>query len=149
MLISLRRFFAKSPRERRTALFTLGAVPLVKRTLRRRGYTGTIDQLARRPRSPVSDLHQAAEDNRVAQGVMRRLPLHMTCLERSLIVWWLVGGSDVAEIRFGVAPGAEGATPEFHAWVEVDGTPLDDAVEVGVSYLPFAPSEAVRPERFD
>ena len=149
MLISLRRFFAKDARERRAALSTLMAAPVVKIVLRVRGYAGTVRFLTRISRSPTAGLDEAVADARIAQAVIRRLPFDLTCLERSLVVWWLVGGSDVAQLRFGVAPGAKGGTPSFHAWVEVAGTVLDDAKEVGAAYLPLTPPSPLQPDSFD
>ncbi len=149
MLIIVRRFFEKDVRERRVALSTLLAAPLVKIVLRARGYAGTVRFLTRISRSPAAGTDEAAADARIAQAVIRRLPLSLTCLERSLVVWWLVGGSEVAQIRFGVAPGEEGANPSFHAWVEVAGTPLEDADEAVAAYLPLTPPSPVQPGSFD
>ena len=149
MLSSLRRFLAMDGHERRVALSTLIAAPLVKMLLRVRGYVGTVRFLTRIHRAPFADIDQAVADSRVAQAAIRRLPFDLTCLERSLVVWWLVGGSDVAQIRFGVAPAGEGGTPSFHAWVEVDGTTLDDGKEEGAVYLPFTPAQPVQPDSFD
>ena len=149
LLITLRRFFEKDARERRVALSTLLVAPLVKIILRARGYAGTVRLLTRISRSPAAGIDEAVTDARIAQAVIRRLPLSLTCLERSLVVWWLVGGSDVAHLRFGVAPGEEGATPSFHAWVEVAGTPLDDASETVAAYLPLTPPSPVQPGSFD
>lgn len=149
MLISLRRFFAKDIPERRAALSTLMVAPLVKGVLRVRGYARTVRFLTRISRFPAAGIDQAVADARIAQAVMRRLPLDLTCLERSLVVWWLVGGSDVAQLRFGVAPGEEGGTPSFHAWVEVAGTTLDDVIEAGAAYLPLTPPQPLQPDTFD
>ncbi len=149
MLISVRKFFAKDARQRRAALLTLMTAPLVMMVLRVRGYAGTVRFLTGVSRSPVTGIDQAVADARIAQTVIRRLPLDLTCLERSLVVWWLVGGSEVAQIRFGVAPGGEGGTPSFHAWVEVAGTTLDDASEAGVAYLPLTPPQPLQLDSFD
>ena len=148
-MIGLRRFLAKDARERRAALSTLMAAPLVKMFLRLRGYAGTVRLLTRISRSPAADIDEAVADARIAQALIRRLPLDVTCLERSLVVWWLVGGSDVAQIRFGVAPAEKGGAPSFHAWVDVAGTTLDDASEAGATYLPLTPAQHVQPDSFD
>ncbi len=149
LVITLRHFFEKDARERRVALSTLLAAPLVKIVLRARGYAGTVRFLTRIARSPADGIDEAAADARIAQAVIRRFPFRLTCLERSLVVWWLVGGSDVAQLRFGVAPGEEGATPSFHAWVEVAGTTLEDASETVTAYLPLTPPSPVQPNIFD
>ena len=146
---ALRWLLTATPRERRVALSTIRTVPLVRTKLRRLGYARTVDLLYKRPRQSALDFDQTVEDASIAQAVIRRLPLDLTCLERSLVVWWLVGGSDVAQLRFGVAPGVEGGTPSFHAWVEVAGTVLDDAKEAGVAYLPLTPPSPLQPASFD
>ena len=148
-MIILRRFFALDVAERRAALSTLIAAPLVKMLLRVRGYARTVRFLTRISRSPAAGLGEAVADARVAQGVIRRFPFDLTCLERSLVVWWLVGGSDVAQVRFGVAPARGGGTPSFHAWVQVAGTILEDVNEGGAVYLPFTPVQPVKPGSFD
>jgi hypothetical protein len=149
VLITLRRFLAKDARERRVAFSTLLAVPSVKIVLRTRSYAGTVRLLSRVSRSRAPGIDEAVADARIAQAVIRRLPLDLTCLERSLVVWWLVGGSDVAQLRFGVAPGEDGGTPIFHAWVEIAGTTLDDAIEAGAAYLPLTPPQPLQPDSFD
>jgi len=55
----------------------------------------------------------------------RPIPVASTCLTRSVTLWWLLRRRGVpAEIRLGV----QHDTPEFaaHAWVEVDGKPVND-----------------------
>ncbi len=73
----------------------------------------------------------------------------MTCLDRSLVVWWLLGGAPDAVIRFGVAPGSEGATPRFHAWVVADGVELDFDTEHLGTFLPLQSPGGIQPEGFD
>jgi hypothetical protein len=74
VLITLRRFLVKDARERRVALATLLAAPLVKLVLRARGYAGTVRFLTRIARSSAAGIDEAAADARIAQAVIRRLP---------------------------------------------------------------------------
>lgn len=149
MNTSLRRFLARPGAEQRAALLALTMAPLVKLMLRSRGYVSTARALGRVARSPASNFDQAVARAGAAHGVMRRLPYEMTCLERSLVVWWLLGGDTAGSIRFGVAPGETGQAPNFHAWVEVEGRPIDDGVEHVGSFLPLSPQDLPQPGRFD
>ena len=109
----------------------------VRTALARRGYGGVRDRLAARPRPVADDVAGAQQTARIAEAVMRRLPAAPTCLVRSLVVWWLVGGDALAVVRLGVAPGETGEAPRFHAWVEVDGVPINDAADVSERYRAF------------
>lgn len=141
-------FFSKSPEERRVIVLTLLTAPLVKLLLRFRGYATTSRLLDMRARAAVAAA-PAERMARLAHRVIDRLPFEFSCLERSLVVWWLVGGADAATVRFGVAPGDQGERPEFHAWVEVEGTPLHDGTEDVAVFLPFSSPEPPQPDRFD
>ena len=110
--------------------------PIVKIALARRGYQGAVGLLERTRRRPVSDRSEAVGMSRAAEAVMKRAPVTFTCLERSLVVWWLVGGDDASHIQFGVAA-KEGSAPTFHAWVEMDGVPINDTTDVATRYLPL------------
>ena len=129
---------AAAPADERKAVWAAVALsPRVGRRLRRRGYAATRDWLAARPAPAVS-----AEAAVRADRALRLLPWQPRCLERSLLVWWLAG--DGAEIHLGVSP--EGR--RFHAWVERDGTVLNDHPDVATRYLPFRGTD-VDTDRFD
>ncbi len=141
------RFRARSAAEQRAAVWALAAGPLVKVALRTRGYAATVRLLGRfqRPPSPEGGEGRA----RAAEAAMHRLPFPMTCLDRSLVVWWLLGGAPDAVIRFGVAPGSEGEAPRFHAWVVADGVALDFYTENLDTFLPLGSPGGIQPGRFD
>ena len=129
---------------------TVVGVALVKPTLRLGGYGYAMRLLRRLTRRSPRSFDQTRSMVNLAQRVMTRLPLHMTCLERSLVAWWLSGGEPEAQIRFGVQSPANGDTPRFHAWVELEGVVLDDDVEDISSYLPLTPPErSSQLRRFD
>ena len=135
-------------REWRAAATTMLAAPRVRRSLRRNGYASTLTVLQHRARGAVADEHIVGIAS-AAVATMKRLRADTTCLERSLVVWWLLGGEDVATIRFGVAP-PEAKTPlSFHAWVEVKGTVVADDPNVARRYLPFEADGAPSPDQFD
>lgn len=133
---------------RRAVLRGILATPGVARSVRSRGYAGTRQWLEGRPRP---DLGMSPSDValRRADTAIRHLPWRVRCLERSLVVWWLAGES--AEIRLGVAPGLQGQPHRFHAWVEREGTVLNDSANVSLEFLPLVgrSAEAADPLQFD
>ncbi|MEX1133350.1 MAG: lasso peptide biosynthesis B2 protein [Acidimicrobiia bacterium] len=141
------RFRAKSAAEQRAVLWALAVGPLVKVTLRTRGYAATVRLLERFQRSPSAGDSECRA--RAAESAMHRIPFPMTCLDRSLVVWWLLGGAPDAVIRFGVAPGSDGGAPKFHAWVVADGMALDFDTEHLDTFLPLESPGGIQPERFD
>ena len=124
--------------------------PLVKLSLRLRGYARTIGLVSRFRRSPVAGFDEATELARLSYASMRRLPFHLTCLEGSVVIWWLLGGDRSAgEIRFGVTTDGDKDQPSFHAWVEHGGHTIDDGTEHLDRYLPFTGQSEPQPESFD
>lgn len=113
------RYRAKPADEQRSAVWKVALAPAVNLALRLRGCAATVRLLEKVPRT--SSANNSEGTARVAESAMDRLPFSMTCLDRSLVVWWLLGGAEAAVIRFGVAPGDDGEAPRFHAWVEADG----------------------------
>jgi len=132
----VRRFIAKPRRVQRAALTAALVAPIVKWNIRHRSYADTVRRLRNRPRSPADGVSDAAAVARAAQAAMRRLPVGLSCLDVSLVVWWLVGGGEVAEIRLGVKAD-DGSGLNFHAWVEVDGVVINDHPAVGSRYSTF------------
>jgi len=63
-------------------------------------------------------------------------PLDCTCLHRSLVLCWLLARRGVAsQLRIGVRQDENGFAA--HAWVEVDGIPLNDSPEVHARFTAF------------
>ncbi len=59
-----------------------------------------------------------------------------TCLHRSLTLWWLLRRRGiVSELRIGVRLGQ--GRLEAHAWVERQGTALNDQADIGRDFAPF------------
>lgn len=139
---ALGSFFSLTPGERRAVVLVVAMVPLVKGSLRWRGYAATARLLERIARPRTGALDEARKRAHLAQRAMTRLPFHLTCLERALVVRCLSGGGPAAQIRFGVQPADDDDTPRFHAWVEMDGEFLDDGSEDPSAYLPLTPPES-------
>lgn len=66
-------------------------------------------------------------------------PIAATCLQRSLVLWWLLGREGFAsDLRLG-AKKAEDLF-EAHAWVEYDGFVLNDSEDVQQRFATFDPN---------
>jgi hypothetical protein len=73
---------------------------------------------------------------RFQEAAARHLFLRTNCLERSLVLCWLLERRGIAaQLRIGARK--EKGRFEAHAWVEVDGTVLNDATEPHLHFAPF------------
>lgn len=64
------------------------------------------------------------------------------CLERSLLLWWLLRRHGApAALRIGVRK--DGDALQAHAWIELDGEVLAETVDVRAGFAPF--SRAIAP----
>lgn len=61
---------------------------------------------------------------------------HATCLERSLVLWWLLRRRGIgANIQIGVRKDSDQI--EAHAWVELDGVVINDYPDIGATFAPL------------
>lgn len=73
---------------------------------------------------------------RIQEATSRHLVFHASCLERSLVLWWLLRRRGIpAELRIG-ARKQEGRF-EAHAWVELENVVLNDSGEEHLHFEPF------------
>ncbi len=118
-------------------------LPLVKVSLRWRGYNETYTSLQRgleaiippagEPRG-ISD--QVRGTCRMVGAAQRRSPLKITCLEQSLVLWYLLRRQGIAaRLRIGVRKSDEKF--EAHAWVEHEGEALNQPVQLHRHYAAF------------
>ena len=117
-------------------------LPLVRISLSRRGFARTADELARRSKGPVRPYGPDAVDRVVeAVTVAAARPLvGSTCLPRALVAWFLLRRRGVdADLRIGAASPTE-LELAAHAWVDVYGRPVREAVDVATRFpvLPLA-----------
>jgi hypothetical protein len=148
----LRRFSALPPHAR--LLFVRAAVllPAVALSLKVRGFLTTQKSLQKsaRPASLQSDASAWADQQpgwcvRMVNAAARELWPMSTCLERSLVLWQLLGRSGiVSAVRIG-ARKVDGDF-EAHAWVERNGEPLNDREFAHRHYAAF---EAAFPLRLE
>jgi hypothetical protein len=135
----LKRLRSLSRAQRRVVLVSAFLLPSVQASLRIRGFKRTAATLAARSRrKPISgspaDARPAAEAVAMVAG---RSVVGARCLGRSLVLWFLLRrrGIDAELVLGAVANG----TSEFlaHAWVEVDGKPVNDTPDVRERYGSF------------
>ena len=141
--------YLRAPASHRHALArALWITPAVVRSLKRNGYSTTRSWLDERPR-PTSDLDDLDWVARRVNTAIEALPWPISCLERSLVVWWIAG--DDAEIVRGVAMGNDTESHRFHAWVEYNGVVLNDAADIASEFAPLSgrAAETTDPVLFD
>ena len=62
--------------------------------------------------------------------------VHPSCLAKSLTLWWLLGRQGIpSQLRIGIRKDAEKF--EAHAWVDCDGTALNEPDEHHQHYVAF------------
>lgn len=126
---------------------TLVLLPLLSlgmRLLGLRRLYGTLARLAPAPDPSAAGgsagLSRALAVTNLVQRAAWRSPLGSTCLTRSLALWWLLRRRGIAsEVCLGVAK--ETVQFQAHAWVEYQGTVLndDDQVRQRFSALDLGP----------
>jgi transglutaminase-like putative cysteine protease len=116
----------------RVLLASVVLVPSVQLALRARGFGWTAQRLAawsdaKRGDAWIPEARAAAEAVAIVAG---RRVVGARCLGRSLVLWFLLRRRGVdARIVVGARAAEAGALPA-HAWVEVEGVPVNDAEDV-------------------
>ena len=125
----LRQWLRLPIRERTTLLALMGLQPTMSLALRLYGYRRTLQWLERhsRPANPhvatAQELVAAQRTAELAAIAGRHGPLATTCLRQALAVYWMLRRRGLQpDVRLGVD--RIDATPDMHAWVELDGMRL-------------------------
>ncbi len=124
----------------RRALFLL---TLIRGMLRLRGYRKTQHWLQEKLRHPPISAPPATEiasilemTCRMVRAAERYSPGQATCLEESLLLWYLLQSQNISTaLRIGVRKQKDKF--EAHAWVEKDGLALNQQEEQHRHYAPF------------
>jgi hypothetical protein len=83
-----------------------------------------------------SRLESARVITRMESAAARNLFFHASCLERSIVLWWLLRSRGIpVEVVIGARRQAQRF--EAHAWVEFEGTVLSDDNEAHAHFVPF------------
>lgn len=128
-------------------------LPLVRWSLRLRGYGKTFSSLQRRAQFPTKVTEISPESRqevqstcRIVRAALRYSLAQYTCLEESLTLWFLLRRQEIpACLRIGVRK--ENERFEAHAWVEYSGEALNQDEALHRHYaafeqdLPEPPSE--------
>lgn len=94
---------------------------------------------SRRARGGLRDRHSPVVVARIVDIAANHAPFPAGCLARSLLLQRLLARQGTASaLRIGVR--LAGGALEAHAWVECDGTPVNDAEDVSRHYAPFGGS---------
>lgn len=122
----LQKYFALTPAGRAIVLRSLLLLPMVAVLLRARGMARTMAWLGRLGRRAERD-PAALAPREIARLVDAAASLlRAACLPRSLVLWHVLRHhSASAEVQLGVCRLADGSL-SAHAWVELDGLPLND-----------------------
>ena len=139
----LQKYLALTPAGRAIILRSLLLLPMVAVVLRARGMARTTALLGRLGRRAKRDPGALAPQE-VARLVHATASiLGARCLPRSLVLWHFLRHRGMsAEIRLGVSKLAYGNL-SAHAWVELDGLPLNDGADVFERYAAL-PSSAIQ-----
>lgn len=87
--------------------------------------------------SHTAGLARAQAIARLVGIAAAHVPVRVTCLHRSLVLWGLLRREGIAcELRLGARAGR--APFGAHAWVRCAGVPLDDDTAQAAQYAPFA-----------
>ncbi len=101
---------------------------------------GWVQHALRAPAGARDDIDEAMHLARVSEAVGRRWPLRTRCLQRSLVLRWLLGRRGIeSRLRVGVLK-TDGAMTA-HAWVEVAGEPVNDTRDHCAVFLPLEASD--------
>src|SRR4051794_25392839 len=127
----LDRLRSLTPAQRNVLAASVVVLPLVRLSLRVRGFRATTQLLAAMsPRSAAEAALLPARQAADAVAIAAHLPLGARCLERSLVLWFLLRRRGIdAQLVLGAGKPTVGALPA-HAWVEVSGVPVNDAADI-------------------
>ena len=143
------RYKALDPETRRTLHRAAILLPLVRWSLRLRGYAKTFRSLQKHVQFPAKGTETGTEQReevqltcRMVRAALRYSLAQYTCLEESLTLWYLLRQQRIpAGLRIGVRK--ENEKFEAHAWVEHGGEALNQDEAMHRHYAAF---EQVFPE---
>ncbi len=129
-------FLRLDPARRRLGLEATVRLPLASLWLRWRGLGPLQRSIDRRHPARAVILDDATLAAHVLAVESAARVWHANCLRRSLTLYWMLRRRGAApDLRIGVR--SDGERPAFHAWLELDGSVLNDAADVASHYAPF------------
>lgn len=122
----------------RTVLVSMAWLPLFSLGLRILGF-GRLHAWVRRKPVPIKariGLEKIKTIGAWVNFAAKRSPFPASCLSRSMLLEWLLRRRGVtSELRIGVS--LERGTLRAHAWVEVDGVPVNDEPDIARQFASF------------
>ena len=138
------RFRRLNGRDRRIVLAAAAALVLIRSSLRLLGFRFSKAALQLTFPASLSKPEACFDVSAIASleaAASRHLFFRPNCLERSLVLWWLLGRRRIpAKLRIGVKK--EGGSFEAHAWVESGGVVWNDP---GAEHRHFIPLSGAFP----
>jgi hypothetical protein len=144
LLDKWRRFRKRPADERGLILCAMIFLPIIEIGLRVLGFRQCKEKienlLVSDPRSQASQSDIPFETAAKITRAVRSVELHglgtPNCLERSMVLWWLLRRAGIAgELHIGGRK--SGPRFEAHAWVELEGKVLNDSADVHTHYARF------------
>jgi len=139
-----RKFWALSPVNRGVLLQAIVLFPCIALGLRLLSFKALCNLLERSlPAVAASSTWQRRAETiaRLVQAAATHGVWRTNCLQRSLLLWWLLRRRGIAaELRIGVSRQTDHF--EAHAWVECEGVVLGDRPDIHQTFAPF--SEPIR-----
>lgn len=146
LLRKLRRFASLPRAEKAVFSRSLVMILVIDAELRLRGWNRCYARLAASANPPGRSTVGRIPPERVAwlvEQAARIIPWAATCLRRSLALWGLLERSGThTTLRLGFRQAA--GSLEIHAWVELDGVPLNERRDVRSRYAVFGEPLAPR-----
>lgn len=151
-----RKYRSLAPSERSLLLRATGLLPLAAAGLRLHGLAGVQKAAARftagtpRDRPDSQAVVGAARAAAIVDLAARRSFVRFNCLERSLVLWFLLKRQGTGtELRVGVRRASLTGQARFHAWVEHEGVVINDDPRISERYQPFQLTLMPDRARFD
>ncbi len=115
-------------------------LPMIRVSLRNRGYNKTFASLQKRLSpalgEPAASVEQARKTTRMVRAALHYSLLHFTCLEESMGLWYMLRSQGISpQLRIGVRK--TNGKFEAHAWVEHNGEALNQPEATHQHYAAF------------
>jgi hypothetical protein len=139
MSARLQRVKALDSAQWRVVATAVVLLPPIQVTLKTRGLKRTAALLAEHSDRPFdgNDAAVAASMAEAVALVAGRKVVGALCLGRSLLLWFLLRRRGMDAVLVVGSTSQVDAEWMAHAWVELDGRPVNDAADVGEHYISF------------
>ena len=118
-------------------------LPIISLSLKISSFRKTLSLLTRVSSIKKIKLQSKADiENRLAdiliafKSSLNHIPFKGNCLSQSLCLWWILRGHGInTDLKIGTSK--ENEVFKAHAWVELNGTPLNDIISVKEEFNMF------------